>query len=108
MNGGTPLPLAPSNEVMLDSFITTDVRVSRPFKLRRDRLTVESMLEWFNVFNIANYDAPGNVLSGLLTGAPGSINGTTPAYRPNRTGTGSGSFAQGVPRCWQLAVRVTF
>jgi hypothetical protein len=108
INRGNSLPLAPPNQVMLDSFISTDVRLSRPFKLRRERVTVEPMLEWFNLFNVANYDAPGNILSGVLTGAPGSINGTTPAYRPNRAGTGSGSFAQGVPRCWQLAVRVTF
>jgi hypothetical protein len=108
VNGGNSLPLAPANQVMLDSFITSDVRISRPFKFLGERLTVEPMLEWFNLFNVANYDLPGNVLSGTLTGVPGSINGTTPAYRPNRAGTGSGSFAQGIPRAWQLAVRVTF
>ena len=93
---------------MLDSFITTDVRVSRPFRLLRERVTVDPMLEWFNLFNVANYDLPGNVLSGVLTGAPGSINDNTSANRRNRAGTGSGSFAQGAPRSWQLAVRVTF
>jgi hypothetical protein len=107
-NGGNPLPLAPANQVMLGWFITTDVRVSRPFHLWRERLTLKPMMEWSNLFNVANYDLPGNVLSGTLTGAPGSIDGTTPANRPNRAGTGSGSFAQGAPRSWQLAVRLTF
>jgi hypothetical protein len=108
VNGGNSLSKVPADEVMLDSFITTDLRISRSFSLRRERLTIAPMLEWFNLFNVANFDAPGNVLGGVLTGAPGSINGTTSAYRPNRTGTGSGSFARGVPRCWQLAVRLTF
>jgi hypothetical protein len=107
-NRGNHLPLAPADQVMLDSYITTDVRVSRPLKFWRQRVVVEPMLEWFNLFNVANYDVPGNKLNAMLTGAPGSINGTTAADRPNRAGTGSGSFAQGIPRSWQLAVRVTF
>jgi hypothetical protein len=108
VNGGNPLPLAPAGQVMLDSFITTDLRISRPFKLWRERITVEPAVEVFNLFNVANYDLPGYVLSGTLNGAAGSINGTTKANRPNRAGFGSGSFAQGIPRAWQLAVRVTF
>jgi len=39
----------------LDSFITTDVRIARPFKLRGERITIEPALEWFNLFNVANY-----------------------------------------------------
>jgi hypothetical protein len=31
-----------------------------------------------NLFNFANFDLPGNMLSGLLTGGAGQINGTTP------------------------------
>ena len=93
---------------MLDSFITTDLRVSRPFKLWRERITVEPAIEVFNLFNVANYDLPGNPLNALLTGAVGSISGTTPANRPNRAGFGSGSFAPGIPRAWQVALRVTF
>ena len=107
-SGGNPLPLAPADQVMLDSFITTDLRFSRPFKLWRDRITVEPAVEVFNLFNVANYDLPGNLLSPVLGGGVGSINGTTQANRPNRAGFGSGSFAQGIPRAWQLAVRVSF
>lgn len=106
-NGGAPLPLAPADQVNLDSFITTDVRICRPIKIR-ERFTIEPALEWFNMFNVANYDLPGNTLSGILNGTSGSINGTTLANRPNRAGFGSGSFAPGIPRAWQVSVRVTF
>jgi len=107
-NGGNPLPLAPADQVMLDSFITADLRASRPFKLWRERITIEPAVEVFNLFNVANYDLPGNTLTGLLSGEVGSINGTTKVNRPNRAGFGSGSFAQGIPRAWQFALRVTF
>jgi hypothetical protein len=99
---------APEAQVNLDSFITTDIRLARPFKLRGERIKIEPALEIFNLFNIANYDLPGNKLGATLTGATGSINGTTAADRPNRAGFGSGSFALGIPRAWQLALRVSF
>ena len=99
---------APQEQVNLDSFITTDVRITRPFKLRGERIKIEPALEIFNLFNIANYDLPGNKLGATLNGVTGSINGTTAADRPNRAGFGSGSFALGIPRAWQLALRVSF
>ncbi len=40
---------APVGQVCLDSFITTDVRISRPLKLWRERITVEPAWEWFNL-----------------------------------------------------------
>ncbi len=102
------VPRAPDGQVCLDSFITTDVRIARPFKLRGERITIEPALEWFNLFNVANYDLPGNKLSGILTGVEGSLNGTTRASRPNRAGFGGGSFALGTPSSWQLVLRVSF
>jgi hypothetical protein len=99
---------APKDQVSLDSFITTDVRLTRPFKLRGERIKIEPALEIFNLFNVANHDLPFNKLSGTLSRATGSINGTTVADRPNRAGFGSGSFALGIPRAWQLALRVSF
>jgi hypothetical protein len=102
------VPRAPDGQVCLDSFITTDVRIARPFKPHGERVTIEPAFEWFNLFNVANYDLPANKLSGILTGAVGSLNGTTRANRPNRAGFGGGSFALGTPRSWQLALRVSF
>ena len=99
---------APEAQVNLDSFVTTDMRITRPFKLRGERIKIEPALEIFNLFNVANYDLPGSKLGATLTGATGSINGTTAADRPNRAGFGSGSFALGIPRAWQLALRISF
>jgi len=98
---------APPGQVCLDSFVTTDVRVARPFKLHGERVTIEPAFEWFNLFNVANYDLPDNKLSGSLNSSVGSLNGTTAASRPNRAG-GTGSFVLGTPRSWQLVLRVSF
>ena len=106
-NNGTPVDLAPPDQVGLDWFSTTDVRVSKVFAIK-ERVKIQPMVEVFNLFNFANYDPPGNRLSSFLSGAPGSINGTTPFNRSNRYGLGSGSFAPGIPRAFQFGVRVDF
>jgi hypothetical protein len=67
---------APSDQVGLGWLRTLDVSVSWPYKIR-ESLTIEPMVSFFNVFNLANFDAPGNTLSGILDGTPGSANGTT-------------------------------
>ena len=107
INAGRPIPLAPANQVDLDPFSTTDVRVSRVISIG-EHLRLEPMVEVFNLFNVGNYDPPGNRLSGVLSGGPGSINGTTPGMRSNRYGLGSGSFAPGLPRAFQFGIRVEF
>jgi carboxypeptidase family protein len=106
-NGGGPISLAPNNQVGLDSFINTDVRLAWAYKLR-ERVEIQPMVEVFNLFNIANFDTPGNRLTGFLDGSPGSINGTSPDLRSNRYGLGSGSFAPGIPRAFQFGIRVGF
>jgi hypothetical protein len=106
-NNGTPVELAPANQVGMDSFINTDIRVSWSYRIK-ERVSIQPMFEVFNVFNIANYDTPGNRLGSSLDGSPGSINGTTPGLRNNRYGLGSGSFAPGIPRAFQFGIRVDF
>lgn len=95
------LALAPENNPMNDSFITTDIRLSKKFTLWDERVTVEPMVEIFNLFNVANYET----YSGELDGGPTSVNGG--AFRQRR-GIGSGSFAQGIPRNIQFALRISF
>jgi hypothetical protein len=102
-----PVPLAPADAVGIDWFTNTDIRVSKVFTIG-ERVKIQPMVEVFNLFNFANYDAPGNRLTSLLTAAPGSINGTTPGVRSNRYGLGSGSFAPGIPRAFQFGFRVDF
>jgi hypothetical protein len=106
-NFGTPVHLAPADQVGLDWFVNTDVRLSKVFTIK-ERVRIQPMVEVFNLFNFANYDPPGNRLTALLNGAPGSINGTTPGVRSNRYGLGSGSFAPGIPRAFQFGIRVDF
>ena len=106
-NAGSAIPLAPPDQVGIDWFANTDVRLSKIFTIG-ERVKVQPMVEVFNLFNIANYDPPGRRLTAFLTGTPGSINGTTPGVRSNRYGLGSGSFAPGIPRAFQFGFRVDF
>src|SRR5205814_6396610 len=82
----------PKNQADLDSFKAVDMRFSVPIKLH-ERITLEPSVQLFNVFNFANFDTSGNLLSGVLapaaiaaTGTPGSVNGTpnTITDRTNR------------------------
>ena len=103
-----PVPRAPAGQVCLDWFLTTDLRVSRPFKVAGGRVTIEPALEVFNLFNTSNYDLPGFRMLPYLSGAAGTVNGTTPDNRSNRAGYTGGPFALGTPRSWQLLARVSF
>jgi len=105
--GGTAVDLAPADQVGMDSLINTDIRLSWNYKVR-ERFTIQPLVEVFNLFNIANYDTPGNRLTGFLDASPGSINGTSRGLRNNRYGLGSGSFAPGIPRAFQFGIRVGF
>jgi hypothetical protein len=63
----------------------------------------------FNVLNFANFDGPGNRLSGALNGTAGAVNGTTAVNRAaNRIGPDSGAFSLGAPRQLQFGVKLTF
>ena len=99
-----PLPGA----VNLGWLRTFDVTLARPFRMG-DRFVVEPSISAFNVLNFANFDGPGNRLSGVLNGAAGSINGTSAEDRvANRVGPGSGVYTLGAPRQIQFGVRLTF
>jgi len=99
----TSIQPAPTDQVSNDSLINTDVRVSKVFRIK-ERLTIEPMVEVFNLFNIANYDP----LSSSLSGNVGDPNGTGKGQYPTRIGSGSGSFAPGVQRAFQFGIRVSF
>jgi hypothetical protein len=98
----------PPGSVGLGWMKTFDVSLSRPFKMG-DRLVVEPSLSAFNILNFANFDGPGNRLSGILNGTIGSLNGTSATDRiTDRIGPGSGLFNLGAPRQIQFGVRLTF
>jgi hypothetical protein len=113
-----PLPLAPKNEVNLGWFRAFDFRFTWPVKVG-ERFTLEPSVGVYNLFNFANFDPAGNTLSGILNGAPGSVNGTTynfvqgdpnnPGGRDStRIGLGTGSNTAGSARQMEWGLKVTF
>jgi hypothetical protein len=62
----------------------------------------------YNLFNFANFDLPTSIMSGLLTGTAGTINGTDPAaHNTNRVGVGTGVFTLGAPREIEFSLKIT-
>jgi Carboxypeptidase regulatory-like domain len=79
------------------------------FHVGEKELSVEPSASFYNLLNFANFDIPGNVLSGILTGGPGSLNGTTYSGADvARIGTGTGVFDLGAPRTIEFGLKLTF
>lgn len=104
-------------QIKPDSFLNSDLRISRSVKIT-EKFTITPMVEIFNVFNIANYDPPGDVMTGQLDtaytppdgslGAPGSIANTLPGTSVRKFGLNTGTFAEGIPRAFQFGIRFSF
>ena len=109
LGGDAPvIQLPPPGVANLAWLQTFDLSLSRPFKIA-DRFVLEPSVSAFNVVNFANFDGPGNRLSGALSGAVGTINGTAASDRTaNRIGPGSGVFSLGAPRQFQFGLKLTF
>ncbi len=102
------LPSAPVNEAGMGWLRTLDVNFGWIYKIR-EKVEIQPSVAFFNVMNIANFDGPGNPLSGTLSGTLGAINGTSgeqPAS--NRLGLGSGVFALGSPRALEFSLKFNF
>jgi hypothetical protein len=103
-----PIADAPANEAGMGWLRAFDFSLSWIYKFR-ERLEVQPGVSFFNLMNFSNFDGPANPLSGVLSAAPGSVNGT-PGEQPNsnRLGLGSGVFALGSPRVIEFSLKVTF
>jgi len=115
-NCGSEFPIlqlqqAPAGEVGNGNYFTFDLRLGWAIKPIRgwERFRVEPQVAFYNLFNHKNYNGPDALLSGVLDGAAGSVNGTTKAdIAPNEMGLGSGVFSIGAPRSLEFGVKVSF
>jgi Carboxypeptidase regulatory-like domain len=106
------VPLAPAGQNGLAWLKEMDVTLSWHY-LIAEKVTVEPSVSFYNVFNFANFDLPGEIMSGLLTGSACSANGTVHGSAQydcatDRVGLGTGVFQTGAPRQLEFGLKVTF
>jgi Carboxypeptidase regulatory-like domain len=100
-----PAPANQANDGWLRDF---DFGLSWTYKLK-ERVQLQPGISFFNLMNFSNFDAPKNLLGGVLDGQSGSANGTS-GRQPDflRIGTGSGVFGLGSPRVVEFQLKLSF
>jgi carboxypeptidase family protein/TonB-dependent receptor-like protein len=94
----------PRNFLRGPGYINFDTAFSKTTPLFGERLKLEFRAEFFNIFNHANFQSPGNP----VVAGSGSNPNSAQFGQITTTGTGSGSFADPQPRIIQLALRLSF
>jgi hypothetical protein len=102
------LPLAPGGQQNFSWLRSFDLNLGWRYTFS-ERFTIEPSVAVFNLFNFGNFNLPPNTMSGLLTGTPGSINGTTGLDNEAfRVGNGTGVYALGAGRQIEWGMKFTF
>ncbi len=102
------VPLAPGNQANLGWLHAFDATLSYNYTFK-ERFTIQPSVAFFNLFNFHNFDLPTSMMSGLLAGTAGTINGTGPAdHEVNRVGVGTGVYTLGSPRELEFGLKFTF
>ena len=102
------LPLAPGNQQNYSWLKTFDTTLAWTYNIK-EKVTIKPSVGIYNLFNFVNYDLPTSMMSGLLTGQAGSVNGTDPiGHDANRVGAGTGVYTLGSPRQIEFGLKVTF
>ena len=109
LGGVAPMvPLAPPDQVNLAWLRTMDMTLAWTYTIK-ERFTIKPSVGFYNIANFVNFDLPESMLSGLLTGGTGSINGTNyNGHFVNRVGVGTGVYSLGSPRQIEFALKLTF
>jgi len=110
-SSGNSIPGVIPGEVGLTWLKTFDMSLTWVGKvnIKEREISIAPSASIFNLFNFANFNIPGNVLSGILSGGAGSLNGTTYAGANSvRIGVGTGVFALGAPRTIEFGLKLTF
>jgi hypothetical protein len=98
----------PTGQVSVFGLRDVDVKVSYAYKFK-EWVTIEPSIGFYNAFNLANFDLPNTLISGLLNGTPGSLNGTTYSQQTaQRVGVGTGVYSLGSPRATEWGLKITF
>jgi hypothetical protein len=84
-----------------DTFMTTDLRLTRLIKIR-ERVRLSLIGEAFNILNIANLSGYSGVLNALVASGTQAATFGQPTTRTNQV------FGSGGPRAFQVAARISF
>lgn len=115
-NGIPCINTPPRGNAGLGWLKSVDVHFGWTYRIK-ERVSLQPSVAVYNVLNLANFDGPANLPSGVLGGTPGyNINNLTSfsacsncsAKQSTRIGPGSGTFSLGAPREVEFALKLSF